>query len=198
MAAFDNFCRTRQSSGRLKAAADFGVGYERRKLMPRILIIILVVGLVGCATMLRAESKFVLEFRPGETSPKEGFTKMTVVGSEETVYISSNAILTNQDVEFTHVEPTRIINATIVTTIEIRFTTQGAQKFANATKQNLKKPIGILVDGRLICAPIVQEEITDGVAWIGGSFTEEEANRIADGIMGKQERTKWPLRNKIE
>jgi preprotein translocase subunit SecD len=67
----------------------------------------------------------------------------------------------------------------------IEFNEAGAKKFLNATEHSLNKPLGILIYGKLICAPIVREKIEDGKAVISGEFTQEEAERIANGIAVK-------------
>ena len=62
--------------------------------------------------------------------------------------------------------------------ILIEFTREGSQLFANLTKANIGKPIGIFLDKILISAPIVREEINDGQAEISGQFTVEEAKSL--------------------
>ena len=47
------------------------------------------------------------------------------------------------------------------------------------------KPLVILVDGKVLSAPIVREKISGGRAVIAGRFTEEEAKHIANGIVGR-------------
>ena len=63
-------------------------------------------------------------------------------------------------------------------TVSILFTTDGVKKFAEITKKNIGKPVAILLDGMIISAPIVQEEITGGQAQISGNFTVEEAEKL--------------------
>ncbi|MEK7610580.1 MAG: protein translocase subunit SecD [Patescibacteria group bacterium] len=63
--------------------------------------------------------------------------------------------------------------------ISLEFNTDGAALFAQLTKENLGKRIGIYLDGVNISAPVVQSEITDGRAEITGQFTLEEAKALA-------------------
>jgi preprotein translocase subunit SecD len=105
---------------------------------------------------------------------------MTAPGSESTVYISGDVVLSNTDVA-----SARVVSRPSGPQISIVFTKLGAERFASATENNLMKPLGILVDGQLISAPIVRETITGGKATISGQFTEQEAKRIADGIDGR-------------
>ncbi len=48
--------------------------------------------------------------------------------------------------------------------IRMRFTPAAATRFANFTQAQLRKPIAIVVDGRILSAPIVQDRIGGGEA----------------------------------
>jgi preprotein translocase subunit SecD len=56
----------------------------------------------------------------------------------------------------------------------IEFNKEGTKKFYNATKSNTGKPLAILLDGKVISAPNIQEPISGGKAQISGSFSVEE------------------------
>ncbi len=63
-------------------------------------------------------------------------------------------------------------------TISIEFNDDGAKKFAEITKNNISKQVGIFLDGQVISAPTVREEIKDGKAEISGQFTLQEAKDL--------------------
>ncbi|MBQ8057257.1 MAG: SecD/SecF family protein translocase subunit [Ruminococcus sp.] len=69
-------------------------------------------------------------------------------------------------------------------------TADGAEIFAEATKANLGKSIGIYMDETLLSAPVVENNeknkngITGGSASIIGDFTAEEATKLANQING--------------
>ncbi|MDO8503587.1 MAG: protein translocase subunit SecD [bacterium] len=63
--------------------------------------------------------------------------------------------------------------------IGLEFSDEGGKKFQEITKKNVGKPLAILIDNQLITAPVVQQEISGGSAIITGSFTLEEAKRLA-------------------
>lgn len=63
--------------------------------------------------------------------------------------------------------------------VSIEFNSEGSEKFAEITRQNLQKPVAIVLDNEIISAPVVQTEITDGKAVITGKFTIEEAKNLA-------------------
>lgn len=63
--------------------------------------------------------------------------------------------------------------------VAITFKDTGKSKFAKLTKENIGKPIAILLDGYPVTMPTVQVEITDGNAQITGKFTTEEAKALS-------------------
>jgi len=63
--------------------------------------------------------------------------------------------------------------------VDIEFTPDGAKKFAEVTAANVKRHIGIYLDGQLLQDPVVQEPIPNGRAQITGYESLEEAHNIA-------------------
>lgn len=63
--------------------------------------------------------------------------------------------------------------------VSIRFNSSGANKFARATQQNVNKPFAMLLDGKVLSAPNINEPILGGSAQISGNFTVESANQLA-------------------
>lgn len=65
--------------------------------------------------------------------------------------------------------------------IEIQFSGEGAKKFAEITKRNVRKPLCIFLDNQPIRdgCPIVEQEILGGRAVITGKFTADQAKQLA-------------------
>ncbi|MCL4353087.1 protein translocase subunit SecD [Patescibacteria group bacterium] len=63
--------------------------------------------------------------------------------------------------------------------VSLVFTPQGAQKFAEITKRNVNKRVAIVLDNRLLEAPVVNQTITGGNAVITGGFTTETAKALS-------------------
>lgn len=63
--------------------------------------------------------------------------------------------------------------------VSIAFDNAGKEKFAKLTKENLNKRIAIVLDNKIVSAPNVQTEITDGKAVITGSKDIKEAQALA-------------------
>lgn len=66
--------------------------------------------------------------------------------------------------------------------VGLQFDKTGAKVFADATKDNVGKKIGIYMDDTLISNPVVQQEIDGGEAVINGMQSQEEAKALSDKI----------------
>lgn len=66
--------------------------------------------------------------------------------------------------------------------VQLSFTTEGAQKFADVTSANVGNIVYIVYDGEVVSAPTVQTAITDGNAVINSISSYEEADELATTI----------------
>jgi preprotein translocase subunit SecD/SecD/SecF fusion protein len=55
----------------------------------------------------------------------------------------------------------------------------GAREFADVTSANVGKPFAIILDGKVISAPVIREPITGGSGQISGSYTPQSATDLA-------------------
>ncbi|HZK90316.1 MAG TPA: protein translocase subunit SecD [Stellaceae bacterium] len=63
--------------------------------------------------------------------------------------------------------------------VSFRFDTAGAKRFGDATKENVGKPFAIVLDNKVISAPVIKEAILGGSGIISGSFTVQSASDLA-------------------
>ncbi len=63
--------------------------------------------------------------------------------------------------------------------VSFRFDTTGGRKFGNATKNNVGRPFAIVLDGKVISAPVIREPIMGGSGIISGSFTTQEVQDLS-------------------
>jgi protein-export membrane protein SecD len=63
--------------------------------------------------------------------------------------------------------------------VRLEFDDEGKQLFADITKANINKQVAIFLDGQIISAPRVDAVIDNGVAYITGNFTSQEAKELA-------------------
>lgn len=60
-----------------------------------------------------------------------------------------------------------------------RFDSTGAKKFGDVTSKNIGRPFAIVLDDKIISAPVIQSAILGGSGRITGNFTTQEANDLA-------------------
>lgn len=63
--------------------------------------------------------------------------------------------------------------------VSFRFNSTGASKFAEITAENVGKPFAIVLDGKVITAPVIRSPILGGSGIISGNFTVESANDLS-------------------
>jgi SecD/SecF fusion protein len=63
--------------------------------------------------------------------------------------------------------------------VSFRFNLRGGQRFGQATSANVGRPFAIVLDGKVISAPVIRSPITGGTGQITGNFSLEEASSLA-------------------
>ena len=66
--------------------------------------------------------------------------------------------------------------------IDLFFSEAGAKKLSKITAENLGKKLAILIDNKLVMAPVIQEKIESGMVSIAGPSTKEYALSIVNRI----------------
>lgn len=68
--------------------------------------------------------------------------------------------------------------------VGLEFTREGAKRFAKVTGENVGKRLAILLDDKIISAPVIKGRIEGGRAVIQGQFTSEEVQRLSRQLSG--------------
>lgn len=63
--------------------------------------------------------------------------------------------------------------------VTFRFDTSGARRFGRVTQENVSRPFAIILDNKVISAPVIREPILGGTGQISGNFSVTEANDLA-------------------
>lgn len=71
------------------------------------------------------------------------------------------------------------VNANGQPAVHFRFDALGTRRFADITRANTGQRFAIMLDGKVITAPVIREPITGGRGQIDGNFTIASANELA-------------------
>ncbi|KND48446.1 MAG: preprotein translocase subunit SecD [Parcubacteria bacterium C7867-005] len=66
--------------------------------------------------------------------------------------------------------------------VGLEFNKEGAELFAKITKENKDQVLAIILDGGVLSAPVINDEITSGKAQITGSFTAVEVKELVRNL----------------
>jgi preprotein translocase subunit SecD len=127
------------------------------------------------AGMVQAQSP--LSIRPASDIPVDGWQRMQVEHSDRFVWVSPIAAATSSDIEKAQPE----VNSNGDTRIAVVFTDEGAKRMRDLTIAQKNKLIALVVDGRLIWAPLVRAETGKESVLTGNGphgLTQEEVDRI--------------------
>lgn len=63
--------------------------------------------------------------------------------------------------------------------VNFRFNSNGARRFGNATRDNVGRPFAIVLDNKVVSAPVIRQHIPGGQGQISGSFNAQSASDLA-------------------
>ena len=75
----------------------------------------------------------------------------------------------------------------LASSINVTLSEGGAKIFEAVTRNSIGKRIAIMVDGKVISAPVVRDKISGGKVQITGSFSQQEAEAIAKKLNAHRE-----------
>src|SRR5579875_2234785 len=96
-------------------------------------------------------------------------------GAEEGAYVVRRRVIVGGG-QLVDAQPTFEGNEPVV---DFRFDPEGARRFAEATRANVGKQLAIVLDNKVISAPVVKEPILGGTGVITGNFTVQSASDLA-------------------
>jgi protein-export membrane protein SecD len=109
--------------------------------------------------------------------PKAGTIRVPSVDNPSQIYVVDDTpLMTGEDLADAQAGFDQKTSEAVV---NFRLNTSGARKFGEVTQQNVGKPFAIILDDKVISAPVIREPILGGSGQISGSFTVETANNLA-------------------
>ena len=119
-----------------------------------------------------------LTFRFVSTNNQDSFgvEKLSYENSSDTSNVSKRIILSGDNL--LDAQP-RMNNQTNETVVSFTLDRVGAKRFGKATSTGIGKQLAIVLDGKIISAPVVRDKITSGSGQISGGFTFQSATDLA-------------------
>ncbi len=158
---------------------------SRRPILVPVLVTLAMIGTVVVTSSMwprngsLAQAAVRFEVRLAENQPAAGLITARV-GSDRTVYLHPDVVVTNGDIDRSSVIPG---NTPGHFWIDVRLNAAGAEKMRQATMNHIGRPVAILIDGDVVAVPTLKSPI-GGAAVISGDFTQADAQRIAAGMIG--------------
>lgn len=130
--------------------------------------------------------KVKVSFRPVDLSippeqaqsgtPPEGSEVLLGFKDKKPYLVAKESALDGEDISYA---APGFAAGTKVPVAMFHFNGHGTRRFAHVTEENVGKPFAIVLDDKVISAPVIREPITGGSGQISGNFTLEEANSVA-------------------
>ena len=137
-----------------------------------------------------SESKIVelskKKFKPIPVNREDGFyatVDYTFSTENHDIKLANNPSLTSTDI----LEVKKVYSKYNDNKAEISIvlTKEGARKFYLLTKENIGKPIAVVIDKKIVFIPKVVSEIMGGKVSISGDFSEKEIDKMIEKLEGK-------------
>ena len=121
-------------------------------------------------------AKLTFRFMADNDAKQSSYEKLQSKNNLETYNIKKKLVLSGEHLIDAQPGFNNLDNSSVV---NFKLDSFGAKKFAYATKNNIGKRLAIIIDDKVISAPVVRDAITTGNGQISGSFAVEEANNLA-------------------
>jgi len=118
------------------------------------------------------------EVKLAEEKPAAGLREAKISGTDRSVYLHAEAIVTNSDISRAYMIQ---VDHSSQYSVGVEFNPSGTEKIGAATATHIGKPVAILLDGQVVMAPMVRAQIGES-AVITGDFSRTEAEKIVKGI----------------
>ena len=132
-------------------------------------------GLTEPIIQREGQRRVIIEL-PGIKDPDKAIQTIGKTAMLEFKDEEGNTLLTGTDLKDAQAAMNQQNNQAVV---NLEFSSEGAEKFADATLKNVGRQLAILLDGEVLTSPVVREPIMGGRAEISGQRDLEEAQSLA-------------------
>jgi protein-export membrane protein SecD len=129
----------------------------------------------------KLQFRLVCESQPqvaGERPPVDCEAVPDLKNTQQMLWVQTSSRATVDGEDLTDAQPT-FDNRTNEPIVSFRFNQKGALRFGKLTQENVGRPFAIVLDNKVVSAPVINEPILGGTGQISGRFTTQEANDLA-------------------
>ena len=127
-------------------------------------------------SLLGKTANLTFRFVTSSNEDSFGTEKLKYEDSEENAFVSKRIILSGENL--LDAQP-RMNNETNETVVSFTLDRVGAKRFGKATSTGIGKQLAIVLDGKIISAPVIRDTIASGAGQISGGFTFQSATDLA-------------------
>ena len=127
-------------------------------------------------SLLGKTANLTFRFVSNNTEDSFGTEKLKYEDSSEESTVSKRIILSGDNL--LDAQP-RMNNETNETVVSFTLDRVGAKRFGKATSTGIGKQLAIVLDGKIISAPVIRDTIASGSGQISGGFTFQSATDLA-------------------
>ena len=127
-------------------------------------------------SLLGKTANLTFRFVTNNTEDSFGSEKLKYEDSEEEAIVSKRIILSGDNL--LDAQP-RMNSETNETVVSFNLDRVGAKRFGKATSTGIGKQLAIVLDGKIISAPVIRDTIASGSGQISGGFTFQSATDLA-------------------
>ena len=127
-------------------------------------------------SLLGKTANLTFRFVTNNTEDSFGAEKLNYENSDEEAIVSKRIILSGDNL--LDAQP-RMNNETNETVVSFTLDRVGAKRFGKATSTGIGKQLAIVLDGKIISAPVIRDTIASGSGQISGGFTFQSATDLA-------------------
>ena len=127
-------------------------------------------------SLLGKTANLTFRFISSDTKDSFGVEKVQYENGLEEDLVSKRIILSGDNL--LDAQP-RMNNQTNETVVSFTLDRVGAKRFGKATSKNIGRQLAIILDGKIISAPVIRDTIASGSGQISGGFTFQSATDLA-------------------
>jgi len=127
-------------------------------------------------TLLGKTANLTFRFVTNENDDSFGSEKLEYLDNDEVSNVSKRIILSGDNL--LDAQP-RMNSETNETVVSFTLDRVGAKRFGKATSTGIGKQLAIVLDGKIISAPVIRDTIASGSGQISGGFTFQSATDLA-------------------